>query len=63
MADVADEAQALSETSLERSLKNISIKAPSFSGVCLYCEEPVGRRRYCDSYCREQHESSLRRTR
>lgn len=60
-ADFADEAQEINEAFLEISLKKVPKTAPPFSGFCLYCEEPVVQRRFCDSHCREAHEKSPRR--
>ena len=57
MSDAADFAQDLQEQLISRSLDNQKhTKTPSFSGFCLFCEEPVIERRYCDSLCREDHE-------
>lgn len=57
--DIADEAQAMTGEFIENSLKNRQRLSTPFSGVCLACEEPVQERRYCDSYCREDHEKAL----
>lgn len=60
-ADFADEAQQINEDFLEMSLRNRPKTTVPFSGLCLYCEEPVTERRYCDSACREAHEHQQRR--
>lgn len=57
--DIADTAQELSGELVEASLKKRKSLTTPFSGFCLSCEEPVQERRYCDSYCREDHEKAL----
>lgn len=54
--DFADEAQAINETFLDMQIKNRRISVAPFSGFCLHCGEPVQKRRFCDSACRENHE-------
>lgn len=62
MADIGDKASALSEQLLTASLRNINTTTVPFSGLCLSCEEPIGKdRRYCDRNCRDDHERSLRK--
>ncbi len=61
MADIADMAQEQIEQALAKSLKYLNKKTPSFSGSCLACGDPLSRRRFCDSDCREVYETSLRR--
>ena len=56
MADKVDEAQIYSELHLIKSLKNIKLTKPTYSGFCLYCDEPVEQRRFCDSSCRIYYE-------
>lgn len=61
-ADIIDQAQDLIESRISSALKDQqNITSIPFSGFCLACDEEVGQRRYCDSYCREEHEKSLRR--
>lgn len=57
--DIADAAQELSGEFIENSLKNRKTLSTPFSGFCLSCEEPVTDRRYCDSFCREDHEKAM----
>jgi len=62
MADLADKANDLQELELQNILKKQSnIPKIPFSGSCLSCDEPLSQARYCDSYCRENHEKKLRR--
>lgn len=58
-ADFADEAQAIQDTFFRDSLvkHRMNSKSPAFSGFCLFCEEPVHERRFCDSLCRQEFES------
>ena len=60
--DFADEAQMLTESHLEKSLRSRKTLTIPFSGRCLSCEEPVdGERRFCDSECRSDWEDALKR--
>lgn len=61
MADIADNANKISDIYLKSALQNISQKPQPFSGFCLSCDEPVVERRYCDKDCRDDHEKSLKR--
>lgn len=61
--DDADKADDIIESHLRNSLKRITTIKPAYSGVCLFCEEDCGQSRYCDRYCREQHEKQQRRNR
>ena len=65
MADVVDSAQEINDLRLQDALaRQARQKAPPHSGSCLYCEEPVpAPRRYCDSFCRIDHEKQMRRNR
>jgi hypothetical protein len=64
MADFADQAQDLQDLLLMKSLqKQRKVKPTPFSGACLSCEEPIDKGRYCDRYCREDHEEMIRRRR
>lgn len=60
--DFADQAQDLSDLILSRTLQNQQLKTSiPFSGLCLSCEEPIEKGRYCDSDCRDDHESRRKR--
>jgi len=61
MADIADNANRISDLYLKTSLQNAQAKPQPFSGFCLSCDEPVVERRYCNRECRDDHERSLRR--
>ena len=68
MADFCDEATALTEAHIERSLRERRAKTLEmpFSGSCLSCSEPVpstgpDRRRFCDAECRQDWENERRR--
>jgi hypothetical protein len=60
--DDIDTAQELQELVLRRTLETQRQRTEiPFSGVCLSCEEPITKGRYCDSTCREDHESRRKR--
>jgi hypothetical protein len=61
--DAADQAQDITEESIANALKKRKISPMPFSGFCLFCQDPVIERRYCDSHCREDHEKQMRRNR
>lgn len=64
MADIADEASDLQEQLLNKTLHQHSIRREiPFSGLCLNCEEKIEIGRYCDQYCREDHENRIRKRR
>lgn len=56
MADFGDDAQALSEQILAKTLANRKTLSIPFSGRCLACDEPVEEARFCDGDCREDFE-------
>lgn len=61
MADEIDDAQEMSELHLTRSLERIKNTTVAYSGFCLFCGDDCGKdRRYCDSYCREDHEKQIK---
>lgn len=59
--DAADFAAEMSERHLEDAIRNLTPKTVPFSGKCLACGDPVHERRYCDAYCRQDHEKALSR--
>ena len=59
--DFADEAQAVAEKHLEEVLRSRKILTLPFSGFCISCNEPLVERRYCDAFCRDNHEAQLKR--
>ncbi len=65
-ADIAEEFQAqFLQDSLDRQ-RNSKSSAPSATGKCLYCEEPLTpKTRWCDTDCRDdwQREEDSRRRR
>jgi len=63
MADFGDMAQELTETRLAHSLQKRKLLTLPFSGFCLSCEEPVGERRFCDSDCRQDYETTREKKR
>ena len=64
MVDEADKAYDLNEQYLKQALKKtLATKSIPFSGLCLACNDPIEKGRYCDSHCRETHEKRLRRNR
>lgn len=60
-ADIVDQAQDLVDSNIQSALQNRKVLSVPYSGACLSCGEPVTERRYCDSFCREEHEASLKR--
>jgi hypothetical protein len=60
MADFADQAQNVTELHINKAIKDRETATLPFSGVCIACQEPVTDRRYCDSFCREDHEQSMK---
>ena len=60
-ADSADEAQDFTERLITDAIARRKTLTLPFSGFCLACGTEVGERRYCDSYCRVDHENSLKR--
>ena len=54
--DFADQAQDISESFLDMTIRSRRTATAPFSGVCLHCGEPVQERRFCDSTCRANHE-------
>ena len=61
MADIADDANELHEFFLQKKLSKITLTRPAYTGVCMFCGEECGERRFCDSYCREDYEKSRRK--
>jgi hypothetical protein len=62
--DSIDLAQDITEDHIYNALKKHRVSSIPFSGFCLFCQDPVVERRYCDSHCREAHEAEqLRKTR
>lgn len=60
-ADIIDQAQELTERSLEQGLARMRPLSIPFSGTCLHCGEPVEQVRFCDSFCRNDYEQAQRR--
>ena len=58
--DFADDAQFRTEAHIDAALKRRQTLTVPFSGFCLSCKEPVGKRRFCDSNCREDYEARLK---
>ncbi len=55
MSDIADRAQLLEELNLAEALA-AARKAghgPALGNACLFCEEPLQGRRWCDEECRD----------
>lgn len=63
MADIADQAAEMTDFFLARSMNNRNTKSPAYTGKCLHCGDDCGNARYCDRYCREDHEKSMKKRR
>ena len=59
--DQVDIANDLVTETVENALHRRQTLTIPFSGFCLNCEEPVDQRRYCDSFCRSEHEKQMKR--
>lgn len=63
MADIIDEAFDINEIHFQKSLKNINRTHEAYSGFCLSCGDEISEdrapARYCDSFCRVDHEKEL----
>lgn len=53
--DEADLGNKNMEDSISRALINRDKPKP-FTGLCLYCAEPIEKGHYCDEWCRESDE-------
>lgn len=54
--DEADRAQELTELELNNALKNRKPELPEV-GICHYCSEQIEKGKFCDEFCREDHET------
>lgn len=54
MSDPLDEAAAVTEMMLQKSLAKRA-KVPELTGFCLYCDEPTTGA-FCSTACREDYE-------
>lgn len=59
-ADVADEAAARQQIDIEIALANRKPPTAVFTGKCGWCSETITQGCYCDSDCRDDHQSLLR---
>lgn len=59
--DIIDQANEFIEFHLNKSLKKITQVKPIYTGFCIFCGELCGERRYCDKFCREDHEKQMKR--
>ncbi len=55
MSDIVDRAQALEELNLAEALASARKAGlgPALGSACLFCEEPLRDRRWCDAECRD----------
>mgnify|MGYP000560186862 CR=1 FL=1 len=53
--DDADRAQDLAELELSAALKNRNTELPEV-GICHYCSEQIEKGKFCDEFCRADHE-------
>lgn len=59
MADIIDEANDLTDLTMQHALANR--KPPMvFTGKCAYCGEPITKGHFCDSYCMQDYEKRMR---
>ncbi|MCL1125223.1 hypothetical protein [Shewanella surugensis] len=57
MSDLADDAQRLMQWRIKSSLSQLTTVITCSTGRCYYCFEVIGmEQRFCDSYCRDDHE-------
>lgn len=62
MTDIYDQATFIEERDRELSIAHVRAQNQpiKFSGRCLSCNAQIESGRYCDSWCREDHEQELR---
>lgn len=66
MPDIADEANDTAELFLTEALsksRQCANNAPVAKGTCLYCDEPLAGRRWCDAACRDAWQAEQPRER
>lgn len=64
-ADLVDEAADVAAENLERAISRVLNSSPPplpSKGACYYCDEPLGAGlRFCDEFCREDHDYMVTR--
>ena len=59
--DDADRAAEYQQAEIERALRNVVQERMPYTGKCAWCDAPVeGRKRFCDTDCRDDFEKSRR---
>lgn len=59
-ADPIDEAAAREQMMIDVALANRKVPTAVFTGKCGWCAETITQGCYCDSDCRDDHQSYLR---